>query len=130
MAVGSRFATGDGFEAFRYEPSGARRLGTAVLRRSMGVALRRPFLDATSGMYAANAKALPVLARPYDSAAPEVQALLRLHEAGLRVDEVPVHMRERASGESKLRGKKAVMIVLTVAGTLITFEALRRRGRS
>jgi hypothetical protein len=96
----------------------------------MAVALRRPFYDATSGLYAANAKALAILARPYDSAAPEVQALLRLHEAGLRVDEVPVHMRERAGGESKLRGKKAIMVVLTVAGTLITFEGLRRaRGR-
>ena len=130
VAVGSRYASGDGFEAWRYEPTAARRLGTAVLRRSMAVALRRPFLDATSGLYAANAKALPILARPYDSAAPEVQALLRLHEAGLRVDEVPVHMRERAGGESKLRGKKAVMVVLTVAGTLLTFEGLRRaRGR-
>ena len=130
VAVGSRYATGDGFEAQRYEPTAARRLGTAVLRRSMTVALRRPFYDATSGLYAANAKALPILARPYDSTAPEVQALLRLHEAGLRVDEVPVHMRERAGGESKLRGKKAVMVVLTVAGTLLTFEAVRRsRGR-
>lgn len=130
VAVGSRYASGDGYEAWRYEPTAARRLGTAVLRRSMAFALRRPFYDATSGLYAANAKALPILARPYDSAAPEVQALLRLHEAGLRVDEVPVHMRERSGGESKLRGKKAVMVVLTVAGTLLTFEALRRsRGR-
>jgi glycosyltransferase involved in cell wall biosynthesis len=130
VAVGSRYASGDGFEAQRYEPTAARRLGTAVLRRSMGVALRRPFYDATSGLYAANAKALPILARPYDSTAPEVQALLRLHDAGLQVDEIPVHMRERAGGESKLRGKKAVMVVLTVAGTLLTFEAVRRsRGR-
>jgi glycosyltransferase involved in cell wall biosynthesis len=130
VAVGSRYASGDGYDAWRYEPTRARRFGTAVLRRSMAVALQRPFLDATSGLYAANAKALPVLAQPYDSAAPEVQALLRLHEAGLRVDEVPVHMRERAGGESKLRGKKAIMVVLTVAGTLITFEGLRRaRGR-
>ena len=74
----------------------------------MRVVLRRPFLDATSGMYAANAKALPFLAEPYTSGAPEVEAILRLHEAGMRVDEVPVHMRERASGESKLRGKKAM----------------------
>src|SRR5205823_8373416 len=130
VAVGSRFASGDGFAAYRYRPTAARRFGTAVLRRSMKVALRKPFLDATSGMYAANAKALPILARPYTSEAPEVQALLRLHEAGLRVDEGPVHMRERAGGESKLRGKKAVMVVLTVAGTLLTFEGLRRaRGR-
>jgi hypothetical protein len=93
----------------------------------MKVALRKPFLDATSGMYAANAKALPILARPYTSEAPEVQALLRLHEAGMRVDEVPVDMRPRASGESKLQGKKAVMVVLTIAGTLLALDRLRRR---
>ncbi|HEY7206622.1 MAG TPA: glycosyltransferase family 2 protein [Gaiellaceae bacterium] len=127
VAVGSRFASGDGFEAYRYEPTRARRLGTGLLRRSMAVVLGRPFLDATSGMYAANAKALPILARPYTSGAPEVEALLRLHEAGLRVTEVPVHMRERAGGESKLRGKKAIGLVLTVVGTLVTAEYMRRR---
>jgi glycosyltransferase involved in cell wall biosynthesis len=127
VAVGSRFATADGFAPYRYRPTGARRFGTAILRRSMRVALRRPFLDATSGMYAANASALPVLARPYTSEAPEVQALLRLQEAGLRVDEVPVDMRPRASGESKLQGKKAVMVVLTIAATLLAFDRWRRR---
>jgi len=127
VAVGSRFASGDGYAAYRYAPSGARRFGTALLRRSMKVALRRPFLDATSGMYAANAKALPILARPYTSEAPEVQALLRLEEEGLRVDEVPVDMRPRAGGESKLRGKKAVMVVLTIVGTLVALERWRRR---
>jgi len=127
VAVGSRFASGDGFEPYRYRPSGARRFGTALLRRSMRVALRGPFLDATSGMYAANAKALPLRAQPYTSEAPEVQAILRLHEAGLRVDEVPVEMRARASGESKLRGKKAVMLVLTVVCTLFAADVLRKR---
>ena len=127
VAVGSRFASGDGYKAYRYESSGARRFGTALLRRSMKIALRRPFLDATSGMYAANAKALPILARPYTSEAPEVQALLRLQEEGMRVDEVPVDMRPRASGLSKLRGKKAVMVVLTIAGTLLALERWRRR---
>jgi hypothetical protein len=126
VAVGSRFAIGDGFEPYRYKPSGPRRLGTAVLRRSMSVALRRPFLDATSGMYAANAEALPVLARPYRTEAPEVEGLLRLSEAGLRVDEVPVDMRDRASGESKLQGKKAFLVVLTIAATLFGFLKLRR----
>jgi len=127
VAVGSRFASGDGFEPYRYKPSAARRFGTALLRRSMRVVLRRPFLDATSGMYAANAKALPVLAEPYTSEAPEVQALIRLNDAGLRVDEVPVDMRPRAGGESKLRGKKSVLVVLTVIGTLFAVDRLRRR---
>ena len=125
VAVGSRFASGEGFAPYRYMPSAPRRFGTALLRRAMRIVLRRPFLDATSGMYAANAKALPVLAQPYATEAPEVEALLRLNEAGLRVDEVPVEMRERAGGESKLRGKKSLLVVLTVIGTLFAF--LRRR---
>src|SRR5262249_21910284 len=126
-AAGSRFASGEGFAPYRYKPSAPRRFGTALLRRSMRVALRRPFYDATSGMYAASAEATKVLAQPYTSEAPEVQALLRLYEAGLRVEEVPVDMRPRASGESKLRGKRAVLVVLTIAGTLLTFKRWRRR---
>jgi len=129
VAVGSRFATpgGNGFSRERYESSAARRLGTGLLRRSIKMVLDRPFHDATSGMYAVNARAMPILARPYSSGAPEVEAVLRLHEEGLRVDEIPVEMRERAGGESKLQGKKALVLVLTVAGTLITAEYVRRR---
>jgi len=128
VAVGSRFVSGDGYPAYRYLPSPARRLGTGLLRRAMRLRLGKPFGDATSGLVAANAKALPILGVPYASGAPEVEALLRLHEAGLRVEEVPVDMRERASGESKLRGGKAIRLVLTVIGTLLFFRWLRRRA--
>jgi glycosyltransferase involved in cell wall biosynthesis len=54
VAVGSRFATGDGYEAYRYESSPSRRFGTAVLRRALRPVLGRSFHDATSGMYAVN----------------------------------------------------------------------------
>jgi glycosyltransferase involved in cell wall biosynthesis len=119
VAVGSRFISGDGYEPYRYLPSRSRRVGTALLRRAMEIVLRRPFADATSGLYAVNAKALPLLAEPFKTEAPEVEALLRLNDAGLRVDEVPVTMAARASGESKLRGRKAIKVVATVIGTLV-----------
>ena len=119
VAVGSRFVSGDGYEPYRYLPSPARRLGTALLRRAMRVVLRRPFADATSGLYAVNAAALPVLARPFQTEAPEVEALIRLSDAGLRVEEVPARMDPRAGGESKLRGGKAIKVVTTVVGTLL-----------
>ena len=125
VAVGSRFVAGDGYEAYRYRPSPGRVLGTSLLRRAMGVALGRPFGDATSGMYAVNARAMPILSRPYGTGAPEVEGLLRLKDAGLRVEEVPVNMRQRASGESKLAGKKAVLLVATVVGTLLAYRRLR-----
>jgi glycosyltransferase involved in cell wall biosynthesis len=132
VAVGSRFVSGDGYEPYRYRPSPARQLGTALLRRGMSVTLGRPFADATSGLYAVNAKALPVLAEPFRSEAPEVEALIRLDAAGLRVEEVPVTMEERAGGVSKLRGRKAVKVTLTVIGTLIAGRFLWNRtgGRS
>ena len=93
----------------------------------MRLRLGRRFGDATSGMYAANSKALPYLAEPYVSGAPEVEGLIRLAEAGLVVEEVPVNMRERAAGESKLRGSKAVKLVITVIGTLLFVGWWRRR---
>jgi glycosyltransferase involved in cell wall biosynthesis len=127
VAVGSRFVSGDGYEAYRYEAEGARKFGHFLLRRLMRLRLGRPMMDATSGMYAVDAAALPYLSEPYEAGAPEVEGLIRLAEAGLRVDEVPVHMRDRASGESKLRGKKAVLLVLTVVGTVL-FARRRRRS--
>jgi hypothetical protein len=95
----------------------------------MALVLGRPFGDATSGLYAVNAKALPLLAETFQSGAPEVEALIRIAGAGLRLEEVPVTMEARASGESKLRGSKAVGLVLTVAATLVTARYLRSRKR-
>ena len=127
VAVGSRFAAGEGYDTARYAPSRSRRLGIGLLQKAMHVRLGRPFHDPTSGMAAVNRKAMPVMAQPYVSGAPEVEALLRLQREGLRVEEVAVHMRERSHGESKLQGKKAVKLVLTVVGTLLFFRWLRHR---
>jgi glycosyltransferase involved in cell wall biosynthesis len=127
VAVGSRFVSGDGYAPYRYRPDRTRRLGTALLRRGMAVVLRRPFGDATSGLYAVNAEALPLLAEPFTTEAPEVEALIRIVDSGLRLEEVPVNMAPRASGESKLRGSKAVKVVLTVVGTLVAAKLLQAR---
>jgi glycosyltransferase involved in cell wall biosynthesis len=127
VAVGSRFVSGEGYAPYRYRPDRTRRFGTAVLRRSMGLVLRRPFGDATSGLYAVNRKALPLLAEPFTTEAPEVEALIRIVGAGLRLEEVPVNMAARAGGESKLRGSKAVKVVLTVAGTLVAAKLISAR---
>jgi glycosyltransferase involved in cell wall biosynthesis len=127
VAIGSRFAAGEGYDDERYRPSASRRFGIGLLQKAMHVRLGRRFHDPTSGMAAVNAKAMPVMARPYVSGAPEVEALLRLKAEGLRVEEVAVHMRERSSGESKLQGKKALKLVLTVVGVLVFFRWLRHR---
>ena len=52
VAVGSRFAEGEGYDADRYAPSPARRLGIGLLQKAMHVRLGRPFRDPTSGLAA------------------------------------------------------------------------------
>lgn len=128
VAIGSRFAVDAEHADERYQPSPSRRFGIGLLQGAMRVRLGRRFHDPTSGMVATNARAMEVLAEPYFSGAPEVEALMRMKEAGLRVDEVPVDMRPRAGGESKLQGKKAVGLVATVIATLVFFNLRRRRG--
>jgi glycosyltransferase involved in cell wall biosynthesis len=129
VAVGSRFVSGDGYREYRYRPSRVRELGQFVLRRLVKWRLGRPLMDATSGLYAVNERALPLLAEPYEAGAPEVEGLVRLTGAGLRIDEVPVDMRERAGGESKLQGKKALLLVLTVGATVVLARRSRRDQR-
>jgi hypothetical protein len=97
------------------------------VQRALHLRLGRRFHDPMSGMAVVNRDAMRVMAQPYFSGAPEVEALLRLKQAGLRVEEVAVHMRERSHGHSKLQGKKAVKLVLTVVGTLLFFRWLRNR---
>src|SRR5215217_7518783 len=53
VALGSRFVSGEGYPAYRYLPSPARRFGTAVLRRALRVRTGRAIGDSTSGMVAA-----------------------------------------------------------------------------
>jgi glycosyltransferase involved in cell wall biosynthesis len=127
VAVGSRFVSDDTHAAHRYTPTPERALGTAALRRLMALRLERPIGDATSGLYAVNATAIPLLAEPYSSGAPEVEGLIRIVEGGLRLEEVPVDMRERASGESKLHGMVSVKLVVTVVLAIFTGWKLWRR---
>lgn len=127
VAVGSRFAVGPDHPDDRYLPSRSRRFGIGLLQQGMRLRLGRPFRDPTSGMAAVNAEAMAVMSQPYFSRAPEVEALLRLKEAGLLVEEVPVDMRQRASGESKLQGATAAKLVATVIATLLFVDWRRRR---
>jgi glycosyltransferase involved in cell wall biosynthesis len=129
VAVGSRFLPDSGQDGERYQPAPERVLGTSLLRLLMRLRLGQPISDGTSGLYAVNREALALLADPYVCEAPEVEALVRITDAKLRLLEVPVHMRQREHGESSFRGKRAVQLVATIALTLFAGGYLRRRRR-
>jgi glycosyltransferase involved in cell wall biosynthesis len=127
VAVGSRFLPDSGREGERYKPAPERVFGTALLRLLMRLRLGQPISDGTSGMYAVNQRALGLLSDPYVCEAPEVEALMRITDAKLRLLEVPVHMRQREHGESSFRGRRAVELVLGIGLTLFAGQLARRR---
>ncbi|HET8951005.1 MAG TPA: glycosyltransferase family 2 protein [Solirubrobacteraceae bacterium] len=129
VAVGSRFLPESGKDGERYKPAPERVVGTSLLRLLMRLRLGQRISDGTSGMYAVNRKALALLANDYICEAPEVEALVRITDAKLRLLEVPVHMRQREHGESSFRGKRAVELVVTIGMALFATELLRRRHR-
>ena len=95
----------------------------------MRLRLGQPISDGTSGLYAVDRSALALLADDYICEAPEVEALVRITDAKLRLVEVPVHMRQREHGESSFRGKRAVELVVTIGLTLFATNLLRKRHR-
>ena len=130
VAIGSRFLPDSGQDGERYKPAPERVFGTSLLRLLMRLRLGQRISDGTSGMYAVNRSALALLADPYVCEAPEVEALVRITDAKLRLLEVPVHMRQREHGESSFRGKRAVELVVTIGLTLFAGELLRRRHQA
>ena len=127
VAVGSRFLPRPDQDGERHEPATESVFGTSLLRLLMRLRLGQPISDGTSGMYAVNHKALDLLSDPYVCEAPEVEALMRITDAKLRLVEVPVHMRKREHGESSFRGRRAVELVVTIGLTLFAGEMYRRR---
>jgi glycosyltransferase involved in cell wall biosynthesis len=127
VAIGSRFLPESGRDGERYKPPPERVLGTSLLRLLMRLRLGQAISDGTSGLYAVNRGALALLADDYVCEAPEVEALVRITDAKLRLLEVPVHMRQREHGESSFRGRRAVELVVTIGLTLFAGELMRRR---
>ena len=125
VAVGSRFLPESGKDGERYKPAPERVFGTSLLRLLMRLRLGQPISDGTSRLYAVDRSALKLLADDYVCEAPEVEALVRITDAKLRLVEVPVHMRQREHGESSFRGKRAVGLVVTIGLTLFAAKALK-----
>jgi glycosyltransferase involved in cell wall biosynthesis len=129
VAIGSRFLPESGKDGERYKPAPERVFGTSLLRLLMRLRLGQPISDGTSGLYAVDRSALALLANDYICEAPEVEALVRITDAKLKLLEVPVHMRQREHGESSFKGRRAAELVVTIGLTLFAAKFLRGRYR-
>lgn len=97
LVVGSRFAGRGGYRAPLFRRAGIRLFAWTASRLA-----GQPLTDTTSGFRAVNRRGIALFADEYPHDYPEVEAVVTVARARLRVAEVPVSMRVRAGGRSSI----------------------------
>jgi glycosyltransferase involved in cell wall biosynthesis len=123
VVIGSRFA-GRG----EYRARGPRRYAMVVLGWVFSRLAATRLTDVTSGFKAAGPRAVRLFASyyPAEYLGDTVESLVLAIRAGLRVREVPVIMRERASGQPSQSPVRAA-VYLGRAGLALLLALVRRR---
>ncbi len=120
MAIGSRFLTREG-----YQSTLSRRLGIRFFSAWLSAITHTRITDATSGFRAISRRAIALLALEYAEDYPEVEAILTVHRANLRICEVPVQMSARTAGASSIRSLRSIGYMLKVFLAII-MASMRR----
>lgn len=125
MAIGSRFANGDG------EHSGfLRGLGIVFFRVMLRPILGRTVHDPTSGFVGVNRTALALFSKSFPLEYPEIEALVVLQRKRFRFVEVPCKMRPRRAGRSTITAFRSlyypVHVLLGVFVNVLKFDGRRK----
>jgi glycosyltransferase involved in cell wall biosynthesis len=111
LVIGSRYRDPDKAHSDDYKPTISRRIGIGVFRFFLTLATRQRFTDTTSGMRAANRRVMKLFSERYSPDFAEIESLQLAVREGLRVEEVPVRMLERAGGSSFLTPLRSAFFI-------------------
>jgi glycosyltransferase involved in cell wall biosynthesis len=109
IVVGSRF-----LEAGAYRPPVFRRIGIWLFSRILSLIIGYPVTDTTSGFRAVNARVIAFFAVLYPEDYPEVESLVLLHRAGMRIEEIAARMRVRRGGTSSITPVRSAYYMVKV----------------
>ena len=109
LVIGSRFLDQGGYNTPVFRKSGIWIFST-IISRMLGMRVT----DSTSGLRAANRRVIEFFSRTYPDDYPEVEALVLVHKAKLRIVEVAVNMRERTGGTSSITPLRSVYYMVKV----------------
>ena len=132
LVIGSRYreagpGEGDEGDGDDYKPTISRRIGTSVFRFFLTLATRQRFTDTTSGMRAANRRVMSLFSERYSPDFAEIESLQLAVRQGLRVEEVPVRMLERAGGTSFLTPLRSAFFIFKGMIVLLVGQFRPRR---
>ena len=127
LVIGSRYRDPGKAESDDYKPTLSRRIGTGVFRFFLTLATRQRFTDTTSGMRAANRRVMSLFSENYSPDFAEIESLQLAVREGLRVEEVPVRMLERAGGSSFLTPLRSAFFIFKGVVVLLVGQFRPRR---
>jgi glycosyltransferase involved in cell wall biosynthesis len=121
IVIGSRFAG-----AGKYRAPPVRRFGMRVFAAFVSLLVGKSLSDTSSSFRAVNRRALSLFAVDYPHGYLEtIEATVLAVRYGLRIEEVPVRMRERTSGRSSLT--TPISLYYTVKVVVAVFISMFRR---
>lgn len=120
MVIGSRFIEKEGFQS-----SKLRRIGIIFFSVLIKILTGKRITDPTSGLRMVGRNVMALFAVDYPRDYPEPESVVAVIRRGMKVEEIPVIMRERSGGVSSISLKKSVyyMIKVTLA---ILIERIRK----
>jgi len=134
LVIGSRYRERRGAAAAGevdgddYKATLSRRIGISVFRFFLTLATRQRFTDTTSGMRAANRRVMALFSVHYSPDFAEIESLQLAVREGLRVEEVPVRMLERAGGSSFLTPLRSAFFIFKGLIVLLVGQFRPRRA--
>ena len=120
MVIGSRFIEKQGFQSSRL-----RRVGIVFFSKLIFLLTGHKITDPTSGLRMIGRNVMQVFAADYPRDYPEPETVVAVLRRGMKIEEIPVIMKEREGGVSSISLKKSVyyMIKVTLA---ILIERIRK----
>lgn len=114
MVIGSRFIEKQGFQS-----SGLRRIGIRFFTWLIKLLTGATITDPTSGLRMIGSKVLQIFAEDYPKDYPEPETVVTIIRRKMKVEEIPVIMREREGGVSSISMKKSVYYMIKVTLAII-----------
>lgn len=120
MVIGSRFIEKKGFQS-----SYPRRMGIKFFTGLIYLMTGKKITDPTSGLRMVGRNAMNIFAHDYPRDYPEPESVVAILRRKMKVEEIPVVMKERAGGVSSISLKKSVYYMIKVP-LAILIERIRK----
>lgn len=120
MVIGSRFIEKKGFQS-----SAARRIGIIFFSILIRILTGKKITDPTSGLRMVGRRVMDIFAKDYPRDYPEPESVVAVLRRDLKVEEIPVVMKERVGGVSSISFKKSVYYMIKVTFAIL-IERIRK----